>query len=103
MRTQPELEADLGRQLRALRLRHNLNQQQVAERAGIAVNAVKNLEGGRGATVRSLVGVLRVLNRIDWLQTLAPPVSVSPIQMLKTKTNRQRAPRRKKSSTPRTS
>ena len=37
-----------------LRLRLNLNQRQVAERAGIALNVVKNLEGGRGATIHSL-------------------------------------------------
>ena len=81
MKTPVEHEADLGRQLRALRLRHNLTQLQVADRAGIAVNAVKNLERGRGATLRSIIGILRVLNRTDWLATLAPPVSISPVQI----------------------
>lgn len=88
-------EAELGRQLRALRLRLDLNQQQLAERAGIALNAVKNLENGKGATLRSLVQALRVLNRVEWLRTLAPHVSISPVQMLKTKAPRQRASRRK--------
>src|SRR5688500_8623134 len=89
------LEAALGRQLRVLRLRLNLNQQQLAERAGIALNVVKNLEGGKGSTVRSLAQVLRVLDRADWLNTLAPAVSISPVQMLRTKAPRQRASRRK--------
>jgi hypothetical protein len=67
----------------------------VAERAGIALNAVKNLESGRGATLRTLTRTLRVLNRTDWLGTLAPAVSISPIQMLRTKRPRQRASRKK--------
>lgn len=89
-------EVELGRQIRTLRLRQNLDQQQLADRAGIALNAVKNLEGGKGATLRSLVQALRALNRIEWLQSLAPPVSISPIQMLKTKAPRQRASRKRR-------
>ena len=86
-----EWEVELGQQIRALRLRQNLDQQQLAERAGIALNAVKNLEHGKGATLRSLIQALRVLNRVDWLRALAPAVSISPVQMLKAKVPRQRA------------
>jgi transcriptional regulator with XRE-family HTH domain len=92
--TSNEWEAELGRQIRGLRLRQNLDQQQLADRAGIALNAVKNLESGKGATLRSLILALRVLNRIDWFRTLAPPVSISPVQMLKAKAPRQRASRK---------
>lgn len=92
-------EAELGRQIRALRLRQNLDQTELADRAGIALNAVKNLERGRGSTLRSLIQVLRVLNRVEWLRALAPAVSISPVQMLKTKAPRQRAsPRRPKAN-----
>jgi transcriptional regulator with XRE-family HTH domain len=98
MNASDELEAELGQQLRALRLRQNLEQQELAERAGIALNAVKNLESGKGATLRSLIQALRVLNRIDWLRALAPAVSISPVQMLKTKVPRQRASRRRSKS-----
>lgn len=92
-----ELETELGKQIRTLRLRLDLDQKQMAERAGIALNAVKNLETGKGASLHSLIQVLRTLNRTDWLRTLAPTVSISPVQMLKTKTPRQRAsPRRMK-------
>ncbi len=96
--TPKEWEPELGKQIRTLRLRLDLDQKQLAERAGIALNAVKNLESGKGATLRSLIQVLRILNRTDWLGTLAPTVSISPVQMLKTKAPRQRAsPRRAKS------
>jgi transcriptional regulator with XRE-family HTH domain len=95
MASADEWEAQLGRQLRVLRLRQNLNQQQLAERAGIALNAVKNLESGKGATLRSLAQALRELGRLDWLNALSPAVSISPIQMLKSKKPRQRASRQR--------
>lgn len=89
-----EWESDLGAQMRALRLRVNLEQTKLAERAGISLTALKNLESGKGATVKTLIKALRALERADWLSTLAPPVSISPLQMLKAKPVRQRASRR---------
>jgi len=89
-----ELEAGFGEHLRALRLRQNIDQRQLASRAGVALNVVKRLEAGKGATVRSLVKVLRTLGRADWLSTLAPAVSISPLQMLKAKPARRRASRK---------
>jgi transcriptional regulator with XRE-family HTH domain len=93
--TTEEWEATLGRQLRDLRLRRNVDQRQLAEQAGVALNVVKNLEAGKGATVTSLVKVLRTLGRVEWLDSLAPAVSISPLQMLKSKPSRQRASRGK--------
>jgi transcriptional regulator with XRE-family HTH domain len=95
MGSSDEWEVELGRQIRALRLRQNLSQRDLAERAGIALNAVKNLERGKGATLRSLIQVLRALNRVDWLRALAPVVSISPVQMLKARVPRRRASPRK--------
>ena len=94
-RTSEEWEAELGQQLRELRLRQNIDQRRLAEQAGVALNVVKNLESGKGATLTSLVKVLRALGRTDWLKTLAPAVSISPLQMLKAKPVRQRASRGK--------
>ena len=89
--TTDEWEAELGQHLRDLRLRQNIDQRELAERADVALNVVKKLEGGKGATVTSLVKVLRALGREEWLGTLAPQVSISPMQMLKDKPRRQRA------------
>jgi transcriptional regulator with XRE-family HTH domain len=88
-----DVQAQLGQQLRQLRLRHNLTQRDLAGRAGVAWNVVKRLEAGKGATVESLVKVLRALGHVDWLNTLAPAVSISPLQIAaaRTKAPRQRA------------
>lgn len=94
-KTVEEWESDLGEQMRALRLRANLDQISLAERAGIGLTAVKNVESGKGATLKTLIKMLRVLDRADWLSSLAPQVSISPLQMLKAKPARQRASRRR--------
>lgn len=94
-KTIEEWEADLGEQVRALRLRTNLDQITLAERAGIGLTAIKNLESGKGATLKTLIKTLRALGRADWLTSLAPPVSISPLQMLKAKPARQRASRKR--------
>lgn len=91
-----EWETTLGEQVRNLRLRRNLDQQGVAEQAGVGLSALKNLESGKGATLKTLIRVLRALDRINWLDTLAPAVSISPLQMLKAKPVRQRASRPRK-------
>jgi transcriptional regulator with XRE-family HTH domain len=93
-KTVEEWGAELGDQVRALRLRANLDQVSLARRAGIGLTAVKNLESGKGATLKTLIKTLRVLDRADWLTTLAPPVSISPLQMLKARPARQRARKR---------
>lgn len=92
--TPKEWTAQLGEQLRGLRLRQNIDQRRLAKRAGVALNAVKNLEAGKGATLTSLVKVLRSLGRADWLNALAPPVSISPLQALKAKPARRRVSRK---------
>jgi len=79
--TVPELEAQLGAELRALRLDQNLEQATVAERAGISLNALKRLESGRGSTVHTLISVLRALGREGWLKTIAPVATINPLTM----------------------
>ena len=94
-RTTAELEQLLGERLRELRILRNFDQVSLAERAGVSLNAIKHLESGRGARVNSLIKVLRALDRADWLATLAPTVSISPMQMLKRESREPRRTRRR--------
>jgi len=94
--TTHEWETELGQNLRALRLRQNIDQRQLAEQADVALNVVKKLEGGKGSTLTSFIKVLRALGREEWLNTLAPVISISPLQMIKDK-----KPLRQRASSPR--
>ena len=60
----------------AARTAGNLDQAELARRADLSVGAVKNLETGRGPSLRTLVRVVRALGRTEWLASLAPPITV---------------------------
>lgn len=96
-RTTEEWEQELGYQVRNYRLRLNLNQIDLAEKANVGLSALKNLESGKGATVKTLIKVIRSLGRADWLEALEPEVTISPLQLAKFKRARKRAssPRKK--------
>lgn len=92
------LVALLGERVRELRLREDLAQTVLAARSGISLKAVKNLENGTGATVNSLLRVLRTLRQTEWIEALGPKVTISPMQMLTRKKKRVRATRKKAES-----
>lgn len=89
--TLEELEAALGASIKALRLDRNIAQRTIADRAGVSLGALKNLENGKGSTVRTLVSVLRALDRTGWLTTIAPVASVNPLTHTQSVAPRQRA------------
>jgi transcriptional regulator with XRE-family HTH domain len=80
-----EWEAILGDQVRRVRIARNLDQARLAELADVSIGAVSNLERGRGSSLRTLTSVVRALGRTDWLESLAPAVGVSPMQLLRAK------------------
>jgi len=95
--TPEEMEVELGEKLKALRLSKNFEQKTLAERAGISVRALRNLEGGRGATVKTLVCIVRALGRSDWIHSVAPIASIDPLSLTREAEPRQRASRQRTS------
>ena len=93
-RTTDEWEQYMGEQIRLLRLRKNMTQQEVAQRSQVSVSTLANLETGKGSTLKTLVAVLGVLQKTSWLESLAPPVNVSPLQLAELGKERQRARRK---------
>jgi len=86
-----ELEAGLGESLRSLRLQRNIDQKTLGERAGLSLTAIKNLESGKGASIKTLVRVAKALGVQDWLLAVAPRITVNPLHMVKGASERQRA------------
>jgi transcriptional regulator with XRE-family HTH domain len=84
-RTVSEWQRELGAQLRELRIRAQLTQEDLAHRAALGLSSVKHLEAGRGANLTSLVKAVRALGREDWLESLAPAsaTTVSPMRLLR--------------------
>jgi transcriptional regulator with XRE-family HTH domain len=93
--TPEEMELMLGENIKALRLQRNLARKILCTRAGISENALRNLEGGKGATLKTLIKVLKALNRETWLEVIAPKTSINPLHLTKENEQRQRARRTK--------
>ena len=72
-RTRDEMLKVLGENLKASRLAENLSQQVAADRSGISLKAIRNLEAGENASTLSLLSYCRTLRKTDWLMSLAPP------------------------------
>lgn len=72
--TKDEMLKMMGEGLKAVRLSMNISQQTAAERSGISLKAVRNIEDGRNASTISLLSLCATLRRTDWLMSLAPAV-----------------------------
>ncbi|HNP65182.1 MAG TPA: helix-turn-helix transcriptional regulator [Woeseiaceae bacterium] len=85
------IEIEIGARLKALRLRRNITQKDLAEATGLSVTAIKGIEAG-GGTLSTLIAVLRELRALDQLQHFIPEITVSPLQLARSKgVKRQRA------------
>lgn len=95
-RSENEMLKALGDNLRAERLLLNLSQQVIAERSGLSLKAVRNIESGENASTRSLMALCRTLKKTDWIVNLAPPeMDRSMFERKDPFKRRQRAAKRK--------
>ena len=98
--TTREWEEKVGEQIRTTRIAADLDQTGLAALANVSVGALSNLERGKGSSLNTVVAVVRALKQTDWLEALAPAVTVSPIQMLHSKQRRPPARVRSRKNTP---
>lgn len=80
--------------IRRMRLNHNLTQQTVADRSGLSLKAVVNLESAKGASLRSFLAVCRTFGQLGWIDGMTPPEGPSPMELLKLASR----PRRRRAS-----
>lgn len=73
MMSPTEVAAALGGRIRRERLRQNLSQRTLAERAGISRLTVTRMEATGAATLTNFLSVLVALRRVDDLEDLLQP------------------------------
>jgi transcriptional regulator with XRE-family HTH domain len=97
---------EIGRALRERRIRVGLTQEDLARQADLSLGAVKNLENGKGSSVRSLLRVSRLLESEQWVDVLRSSATpaVSPMQLLRqqkvARTSNPRVRRSRKAPSP---
>ncbi len=91
--TSQEIVAELGQRLRAQRLLQNLQQDELASRAGISERALRNIEKSGRATFDNVVRVVMALGLAEELSGLleVKPKSIKAMEAASVK--RQRASR----------
>jgi transcriptional regulator with XRE-family HTH domain len=80
--TDKAVATELGGRLKALRLRSNRTQKDIAEAAGLSITAIQGAEKGE-TTLLSLIRVMRVLDGLDNLDSFLPEAEISPLQLAK--------------------
>jgi transcriptional regulator with XRE-family HTH domain len=90
--TAEEIQLELGRRLKQLRLSRNLTQLDVAKRAAVPRSSLQKIEESGKATVETLVRVLKVFD-VDGAAVVPEPPSISPIALFHREQPRQRARR----------
>lgn len=77
----PAVLDELGRRIERLRLQQNRTIASVAEDAGVGSATLQRLESGKAANLKTLIQVLRALNRLGDLDNIIPDIEVSPFEL----------------------
>ena len=88
-----ELQQLLGQRLNALRLLRKMDQTTTAEKAGLSIRTIQYLEEGHGATINTLLKVLKALDALDGMELLAPKPVGKPVPLPRGPGARQRRER----------
>jgi transcriptional regulator with XRE-family HTH domain len=81
--TDPEILAELGGRLRALRKAQKLSLEAVASRTGLDRGTVSRAEHGDNPTMLTVLRLLRAYGRLSSLGTFIPESEVSPMEMVR--------------------
>lgn len=93
-----QMETEVGESLKLYRINmKKLDQATVAARAGISTKTLRNLEAGKGSSLKTFLLVLRALGRYSWVTSMAPD-TFNPIVIKKILKQRQRVHMSKKST-----
>jgi transcriptional regulator with XRE-family HTH domain len=77
-----EWEREIGEAVRQLRISSGLGQVELADRANLSRSSIQALEQGRGTRLRTMLAVLRALDRSDAFESIMPEVGPTPLQVL---------------------
>ena len=73
-----EIMKELGSRIKSARIDMDITQALMAERTGLSLRTISNLENGRDVSLRTLIEVLRVLDRVQSFDTVLPETVIRP-------------------------
>jgi transcriptional regulator with XRE-family HTH domain len=78
-----EIVLEFGKRIKGYRIKKRLTQQELADKAGISLFTVTQVEKGKPVSCSTLIAILRVLRMLDNFEMLIPEMEVSPIEQMK--------------------
>ncbi len=82
--TNKAIAIELANRIEQLRLEQNISQKSIANEIGITDRSYRNFKKGQ-ATLETVIGILRVLGRLENLNNFIPEEPISPLALLETK------------------
>lgn len=78
MLTDTAILSQIGKKIKAVRLKQNITQQNLSEVANVSLSSIKKMEKGEIRSFDSLLRLLRTLGKLDTLQQLVEEEQISP-------------------------
>ncbi|WP_050797564.1 helix-turn-helix domain-containing protein [Methylophaga thalassica] len=72
----------LGNSVREYRLKSDLSQLALSNRAGVSLSTIKRLESGRGCDMVNFINVMRALGRLNDIEMLLPEIKLRPTEVM---------------------
>lgn len=82
--------SEIGKRMKATRVKKKFTQAEVAERAGLSVFTVSQIETGKNTSLASLIAVMRVLKLLENIEALVPEQVISPVSLLSKQTKNKK-------------
>ncbi len=87
---------EIGKRLKTHRINKRFTQKQLAEKAGVSLFTIAQIEKGNPVSISMLIPVLRVLRLLDNMELLIPEPQISPVALLNQKNIHAKRVRSKK-------
>jgi transcriptional regulator with XRE-family HTH domain len=84
-----QIETDLGKQIREIRLSRNISQKQLATLAGISPSSIYRFESGNGISLDNFIRILKGLGLETNLEAMLPDPTIIPIEIINRKTKKR--------------
>lgn len=93
-----EILIELGRRIKACRMRKEYTQDEFAAISGVSKGTVANAENGGSIQFGNLLKILRELDLLNALEVLLPTSEISPMELIQSKREKTRQRVRKSSN-----
>jgi transcriptional regulator with XRE-family HTH domain len=78
-----EIITEFSKRIKSYRIKKRLTQQELADRAGISLFTVAQIEKGKSMSFSTLIAIFRVFRMLENFEMLLPEMEISPIEMMK--------------------